>query len=255
MRALNPRAWTALSAAVLIAAWLVATCGGFVRDLFLPPPGELWDGFLDLLTDGYRNRTLLEHLQASLWRVFAGFVTGAAVGTLLGLAMGYWRGVEALFAPFIEFLRPLPQLAYLMLLIIWFGIGETSKIILLFLAALPVSAVAARDGVRNVSAQRIHAARSLGASEWQIFRHVVLPSALPEIFTGARIGVGVVYGTLIAAEIIAGSSGLGWMILDAGRFLRSDYVFVGILLIGLMGVALNRALVVLETRLVHWAGR
>jgi taurine transport system permease protein len=255
MRALNPRAWTALSAAVLIAAWLAATWGGFVRDLFLPPPGELWDGFVDLLTDGYRNRTLLEHLQASLWRVFAGFVTGAAVGTLLGLAMGYWRGVEALFAPFIEFLRPLPQLAYLMLLIIWFGIGETSKIILLFLAALPVSAVAARDGVRNVPLQRIHAARSLGASEWQIFRHVVLPSALPEIFTGARIGVGVVYGTLIAAEIIAGSSGLGWMIVDAGRFLRSDYVFVGILLIGLMGVALNWALVVLETRLVHWAGR
>jgi taurine transport system permease protein len=249
------RAWTALSAAVLIAAWLGLTWGGLVRDLFLPPPDELWDGFTDLLTDGYKNRTLLEHLQASLWRIFAGFITGAVAGTFLGLAMGYWRGVEALAAPFIEFLRPLPQLAYLMLLIIWFGIGETSKIILLFLAALPVSAVAARDGVRNVPAQRIHAARSLGASEWQVFRHVVLPSALPEIFTGARIGVGVVYGTLIAAEIIAGSSGLGWMILDAGRFLRSDYVFVGIILIGLMGLALNWALVALETRLVHWAGR
>ena len=249
------RAWTVLSATVLVAAWLILTWGGFVRDLFLPPPDELWDGFMDLVTDGYKNRTLLEHLEASLWRIFAGFVTGAAVGTFLGLAMGYWRGVEALFAPFIEFLRPLPQLAYLMLLIIWFGIGETSKIILLFLAALPVSAVAARDGVRNVPVQRIHAARSLGASEWQIFRHVVLPSALPEIFTGTRIAVGVVYGTLIAAEIIAGSSGLGWMILDAGRFLRSDYVFVGILLIGLMGVALNWALVALEARIVHWAGR
>lgn len=249
------RVWTVLSAALLIAAWLVLTWGGFVRDLFLPPPDELWDGFTDLLTDGYKNRTLLEHLQASLWRIFAGFITGAVAGTFLGLAMGYWRSVAALAAPFIEFLRPLPQLAYLMLLIIWFGIGETSKIILLFLAALPVSAVAARDGVRNVPAQRIHAARSLGASEWQVFRHVVLPSALPEIFTGARIGVGVVYGTLIAAEIIAGSSGLGWMILDAGRFLRSDYVFVGIILIGLMGVALNWALVALETRLVHWAGR
>ena len=249
------RAWTVLSATVLVAAWLILTWGGFVRDLFLPPPDELWDGFMDLVTDGYKNRTLLEHLEASLWRIFAGFVTGAAVGTFLGLAMGYWRGVEALFAPFIEFLRPLPQLAYLMLLIIWFGIGETSKIILLFLAALPVSAVAARDGVRNVPVQRIQAARSLGASEWQIFRHVVLPSALPEIFTGTRIAVGVVYGTLIAAEIIAGSSGLGWMILDAGRFLRSDYVFVGILLIGLMGVALNWALVALEARIVHWAGR
>jgi taurine transport system permease protein len=249
------RTWTAISIALLVAAWLTLTWGGLVRDLFLPPPDELWDGFMDLVTDGYKNRTLLEHLEASLWRVFAGFVTGAAVGTFVGLAMGYWRAVEALSAPFIEFLRPLPQLAYLMLLIIWFGIGETSKIILLFLAALPVSAVAARDGVRNVPMQRIHAARTLGASEWQVFRHVVLPSALPEIFTGARIGIGVVYGTLIAAEIIAGSSGLGWMILDAGRFLRSDYVFVGILLIGLMGLALNWALVALETRIVHWAGR
>lgn len=249
------RAWTVLSIAVLIAAWLIATWGGFVRDLFLPPPDELWDAFVDLATDGYRNRTLLQHVEASAWRVLAGFVTGAAVGTLLGLAMGYWRSVEALAAPFVEFLRPLPQLAYLMLLIIWFGIGETSKIILLFLAALPVSAVAARDGVRNVPVLRVQAARTLGASEWQVFRHVVLPSALPEIFTGARIAIGVVYGTLIAAEIIAGNSGLGWLILDAGRFLRSDYVFVGILLIGLMGLALNWALVALETRIVHWAGR
>lgn len=249
------RVWTLLSAAVLVAAWLIATWGGFVRDLFLPPPDELWDALVDLATDGYRNRTLLQHVEASVWRISAGFVTGAAVGTFLGLAMGYWRSVEALAAPFVEFLRPLPQLAYLLLLIIWFGIGETSKIVLLFLAALPVSAVAARDGVRNVPEQRIHAARTLGATEWQIFRHVMLPSALPEIFTGARIAVGVVYGTLIAAEIIAGSSGLGWMILDAGRFLRSDYVFVGILLIGLMGLALNWALVALETRIVHWAGR
>jgi taurine transport system permease protein len=249
------RAWTLLSAVLLIAAWLIATWGGFVRDLFLPPPDELWDALVDLTTDGYRNRTLLQHLEASLLRIVAGFVTGAAVGTLLGLAMGYWRAIEALWTPFIEFLRPLPQLAYLMLLIIWFGIGETSKIVLLFLAALPVSAVAARDGVRNVPEHRVQVARSLGASEWQVFRHVVLPSALPEIFTGARIAVGVVYATLIAAEIIAGNSGLGWMILDAGRFLRSDYVFVGILLIGLMGLALNWALVALETRIVHWAGR
>ncbi len=249
------RAWTLLSVALLIAAWLILTWGGLVRDLFLPPPDELWDGFVDLATDGYRNRTLLEHVEASLWRIGAGFATGTVVGTLLGLAMGYWRPVEALFAPFVEFLRPLPQLAYLMLLIIWLGIGETSKIILLFLAALPVSAVAARDGVRNVRLQSILVARSLGASEWQVFRHVVLPSALPEIFAGARIAIGVVYGTLIAAEIIAGSSGIGWMILDAGRFLRSDYVFVGILSIGLMGLALNGALVALEARIVHWAGR
>ncbi len=168
-------------------------------------PDELWDAIVDLVQEGYKNRPLWEHVADSLIRVFAGFGTGAAVGTLLGLAMGYLPTVDALCAPFIEFLRPLPQLAYLVLLIIWLGIGETSKITLLFLAALPVSAVAARDGVRNVSVARLHVAQSLGANRWQIFRHVVFPSALAEIFTGARLAIGIVYGTLIAAEIIAGN--------------------------------------------------
>jgi taurine transport system permease protein len=207
------------------------------------------------LQDGYKSRPLWEHIADSLIRVSTGFGLGAAIGTLLGLWMGYRPVVDALAAPFVEFLRPLPQLAYLVLLIIWLGIGETSKITLLFLAALPVSAVAARDGVRNVSQARVRVARSLGASEWQIFRHVVFPSALPEIFTGARLAVGIVYGTLIASEIIAGTSGIGWMILDAGRFLRSDYVFVGILIIGFMGIALDRLLLAVEARWVHWAGK
>ncbi|HEY0525946.1 MAG TPA: ABC transporter permease subunit, partial [Stellaceae bacterium] len=158
-------------------------------------------------------------------------------------------------APFIEFLRPLPQLAYLILLIVWLGIGEESKITMLFLAALPVAAVAARDGVRNVPAERVRAARSLGATRWQVFRLVVAPSALPEILTGARLALGVVYGTLIASEIIAGSNGIGWMILDAGRFLRSDYVLAGILIIGLAGLGLDRLLRLIERRVVHWAGR
>jgi taurine transport system permease protein len=251
------RPWlaTALTAFALIALWLWLTLAGIVSDLFLPPPGELWDAIVDLVQNGYKSRSLWEHVADSLIRVIVGFGAGAAVGTLLGLAMGYFRTIDALAAPFVEFLRPLPQLAYLVLLIIWLGIGETSKITLLFLAALPVSAVAARDGVRNVSEARIRVAQSLGASEWQIFVHVVFPSALAEIFTGARLAVGIVYGTLIASEIIAGTSGIGWMILDAGRFLRSDYVFVGILIIGFMGIALDRLLLAVETRLVHWAGR
>ncbi len=254
-RRLPPLAWTAISGALLLAAWLGLTWGGLVRDLFLPPPEQLWDGLVDLIQNGYGGEPLWAHVAASLERVSVGFVTGAAAGTLVGLAMGTWRPVNAVLRPFVEFLRPLPQLAYLMLLIVWFGIGEGSKIILLFLAALPVAAVAARDGVRNLPLSRLQVARSLGATDWQVFRHVVFPSALPEIFTGARLSVGVVYGTLIAAEIIAGHDGLGWMILDAGRFLRSDYVFVGIAMIGLMGLALNWLLVALENRFIHWAGK
>jgi taurine transport system permease protein len=246
---------TLLSGLVVLALWVGVTSGGLVRDLFLPGPLDVWDGLQELLEDGYKGRSLAEHLGVSLMRVGVGFVTGAMVGTGLGLAMGYWRRIDAAAGPFIEFLRPLPQLAYLILLIIWLGIGETSKITMLFLAALPVAAVAARDGVRNVPAERLRVARALGASEWQVFRHVVLPSALPEVLVGARLAAGIVYGTLIAAEIIAGASGIGWMILDAGRFLRSDYVFVGIFIIGITGVVIDRLLVLVERRVVHWAGR
>lgn len=244
-----------LSGAVVFGLWAAVTSAGLVSDLFLPGPRDLWSGLVELWEDGYKGRTLFEHIGMSLMRVGAGFLTGSLVGTALGLAMGYSRRLDAAFAPFIEFLRPLPQLAYLVLLIVWLGIGEASKITMLFLAALPVSAVAARDGVRNVPPERIRAAEMLGATRWQIASRVILPSALPEILMGARLALGIVYGTLIASEIIAGASGIGWMILDAGRFLRSDFVFAGILIIGLAGVALDRALVFLERRVVHWAGR
>ncbi len=250
-------AWivTLLAMAAVLAMWVGATSSGLVRDLFLPGPADLWSGMQELIEEGYKGRSLLEHIGMSLLRVCAGFVTGAIVGTLLGLGMGSVRWLDAVASPFIEFLRPLPQLAYLVLLIVWLGIGESSKITMLFLAALPVSAIAARDGVRNVAPERIRAAQALGATRWQIFVHVIGPSALPEILTGARLAAGIVYGTLIAAEIIAGSNGIGWMILDAGRFLRSDYVFSGILIIGLAGLAIDLLLLFTERRVVHWAGR
>ena len=254
-RRLGDRPITVLSITILILVWVALTEGGLVDDLFLPGPALLWDGFLDLLENGYRSRTIWEHAGLSLERVLLGFVSGAIIGTLLGLGMGYNRRIEAFFKPLVEFFRPLPQLAYLVLLIVWFGIEEKAQLILLFLTALPVSAIAAMDGVKSVSVQRIQAARALGADEWQVFRYVVFPSALHDIFTGARLAIGIVYATLIAAEIIAGSTGLGWMILDAGRFLRSDYVFVGILVIGIMGLLLDRLLLAAEHRIVHWAGR
>ncbi len=254
-RALPLWAVTGTAMAVVAAAWVGATSSGLVGDLFLPGPADLWSGLQELVTEGYKGRSLGEHIGMSLMRVGAGFVTGAVVGTVLGLGMGAVRWLDAAASPFIEFLRPLPQLAYLVLLIVWLGIGEGSKITMLFLAALPVSAVAARDGVRNVAPERIRAAQALGASRWQVFVHVIAPSALPEILTGARLAAGIVYGTLIAAEIIAGSNGIGWMILDAGRFLRSDYVFAGILIIGVAGLAIDRLLLLVERRVVHWAGR
>jgi taurine transport system permease protein len=257
MSASHPRlwAWRLGVPAALLLLWVVLTESGAVPDVFLPSPGELRGAATEMLTDGYKDRSLLDHVGLSLMRVGTGFGLGAVVGTALGLAMGWQRWIDAIFAPFVEFLRPLPQLAYLVLLIVWLGIGEAPRIVLLFLAALPVAAVAARDGVQRVSLTRVSAARTLGASEWQVFRHVVIPSALPEILIGARLALGIVYATLIASEIIAGNSGIGWMIVDAGRFLRSDQVFVGVIIIGFMGLALDRLTVLIEHRIVHWAGR
>lgn len=248
-------AWRLSAPAALLLLWVVLTESGAVSDVFLPSPGELWGAATELVTDGYKDRSLIDHIGLSLMRVGTGFGLGAVVGTALGLAMGWQGWIDAIFAPFVEFLRPLPQLAYLVLLIVWLGIGEAPRIVLLFLAALPVAAVAARDGVRRVSLTRVAAARTLGASEWQVFRHVVIPSALPEMLIGARLALGIVYATLIASEIIAGASGIGWMIVDAGRFLRSDIVFVGVIVIGLMGLALDHLMVLAERRIVHWAGR
>jgi taurine transport system permease protein len=255
MRTVPAWAITTLSVLLVVAGWIGVTSGGLVRDLFLPGPLDVWSGLTELIEDGYKGRPLLLHVGMSLYRVGAGFLTGAVAGTLLGLGMGYLPRLNAMAAPFIEFLRPLPQLAYLILLIIWLGIGETSKITMLFLAALPVSAIAARDGVANVAPEQIRSAQALGADRWQVFCHVIFPSALPDILVGARLAAGIVYGTLIASEIIAGSSGIGWMVMDAGRFLRSDYVFVGIGMIGLAGIAIDRALLLLERRVVHWAGK
>lgn len=251
----HPWIVTLVSICAVLGAWATATYSGFISDLLLPTPDELWSAAADLALNGYKGYSLGAHIGLSLMRVGVGFGLGTIIGTLLGIAMGMSEVVDALAAPFIEFLRPLPQLAYLVLLIIWFGIGEAPKIILLFLAALPVSAVAARDGVRGVSAERVLAARSLGAGGPQIFWHVVLPSALGDIFIGARLSIGIVYATLIAAEMIAGANGIGWLILDAGRFLRSDYVLAGILIIAMMGMGLDRGLALAQRRIVHWTGK
>lgn len=254
---MRERVWlyTAASASLMVALWAGVTWGGLVSPLFLPSPGQVWSGAVDLMQSGYNGTPLSQDIEISLIRVLIGFGTGAVIGTLIGLAMGSWRGFNAAVEPYIEFLRPLPQLGYLVLLIIWFGIGETSKIMLLFLTALPVAAVAARDGVLSVPEQRLQAARMLGANPRQIFFRVILPSALPEIFIGMRLAIGLVYATLIAAEILAGSDGIGWLVFNAGQFLRADYVFVGVLIIGVMGVVLDRTLVLVERRVVHWAGR
>jgi taurine transport system permease protein len=169
--------------------------------------------------------------------------------------MGVSRIARGIFDPPIEFYRPLPPLAYLPLMIIWFGIGETLEVLLIFLACFAPVALAARAGVRSTSQEQIQAALSMGATRAQVVRHVILPSALPEILVGLRIGMGVGWTTLVAAEMVAATSGLGQMVLNASNFLRTDVVILGIIVIGLVAYAFEVLMRWLETRLVPWKGR
>lgn len=169
-----------------------------------------------------------------------------------GITVGHVAGV---FDPPIEFYRPLPPLAYLPLIIIWFGIGEFSKVFLIYLAIFAPLAIAARSGVRSVSIEQIHAAYSMGASRTQVVLYVILKSALPEIFTGMRIGIGVGWTTLVAAEMVASTSGLGFMVLNAAEFLASDVVIMGIIVIGFFALCFDLLMRHLERVLVPWKGK
>ena len=231
------------------------TKGWQMEPLYLPAPEEVWTRSIRIAKDGFRDFTLLEHLGYSLFRVVAGFLIGAIVGIPLGYAMGLSNWFRGWFDPIVEFMRPVPPLALIPLIIIWFGIGELGKIILLFLAALWIMAIAARSGVSGVNISKVHAAYSLGASKWQIMRHVIVPNSLPEIFTGARVAMGVCWGTVVAAELVAASQGAGMMIMTASKFQNTDIVIMGIILIGIIGFGIDMLMRWAERILVPWKGK
>ncbi|RVU19120.1 ABC transporter permease subunit [Methylobacterium oryzihabitans] len=241
--------------AAALAAWGIATQTGLVRPLFLPRPDSVLKAFADAVDGRIDGAPLLDHVAMSLLRVAGAFVLAALIGIPVGLATGLNPILRAVLDPFIEFYRPLPPLAYLPLVIIWFGIGETSKILLIFLACFAPVALAARAGVAAASADQINAARALGASRLQVVRHVVLPAALPDILVGLRIGMGVGWTTLVAAEMVAASTGIGQMVLNASNFLRTDIVIMGILVIGALAGAFEFGMRRLERRLTPWKGK
>ncbi len=229
--------------------------GWQMEPIWLPSPEAVAARFVEIARDGYRDSTLWEHLGYSLFRVIVGFFFGALIGIPLGYAMGLSDWFRGWFDPIVEFMRPVPPLALIPLVIIWAGIGETGKIILLFLAALWIMAIAARSGVSGVSISKVHAAYSLGASKAQIMRHVIVPNSLPEIFTGARVAMGVCWGTVVAAELVAAEKGAGMMIMVASKFQLTDIVIMGIILIGVIGFGIDMLMRWAERILVPWKGK
>jgi taurine transport system permease protein len=226
-----------------------------MEEIWLPPPEKVVARLGEIASEGYRDSTLWEHLGYSLFRVIVGFFFGALIGIPLGYAMGLSNWFRGWFDPIVEFMRPVPPLALIPLVIIWAGIGEVGKIILLFLAALWIMAIAARAGVSGVAISKVHAAYSLGASKWQIMRHVIVPNSLPEIFTGARVAMGVCWGTVVAAELVAAEVGAGMMIMVASKFQLTDIVIMGIILIGIIGFGIDILMRMAEKWLVPWKGR
>ncbi|MCC6517834.1 MAG: ABC transporter permease subunit [Tabrizicola sp.] len=243
------------SVLALLVLWWLVTALGLVKPLFVPSPQLVLAKFGQIWREGFTNTPFLEHILISTARVFGAFLLACVIGLPLGLAMGMSPLIRGIFDPPIEFYRPIPPLAYLPLMIIWFGIGETSKVLLIFLSVFAPVVLGARSGVKSAAIEQIHAAYSFGATRWQVMRHVILPSAMPEILTAMRVGIGFGWTTLVAAEMVAATSGLGYMVLSASQFLQTPVVIMGIFVIASIAFAFDLLMRFLERRLVPWKGR
>ncbi|HEX8418258.1 MAG TPA: ABC transporter permease [Methylobacterium sp.] len=244
-----------LSPAAIILVWTIAARDGGVAPTILPSPAAVVRSFVDMVQNGYSGVDLWTHVGASLARVGIAFVAGSVLGVGIGLLRGRVAAIDALLLVPSEIVRPIPPLGLIPLFILWFGIGELSKILLIFLSVFLIMMVNAQAGSRACGTDVLRAAQSMGAGRWQIFRFVVLPSALPQIMTGLRVSMGTALTILVASELLGGDRGLGFIILDASSFFRTTYVFAGVVIIGLIGLASDRGIAYLARRMVHWEGR
>jgi len=214
----------------------------------MPAPSSVLRAGFDLAVDG----VLFKHLLASLKRTVVACSLAAAIAIPLGIAMGWSPAVYEQLDPVIEMVRPVPPLAWIPLSILWFGIGDTQNQFIIFLGAFFPMLVNTMAGVRAIQPNLIRAARCLGASERAVLTRVVFPAALPHIFTGIRVGVGVGWMALVAAELVGAASGLGFLINDARNFLRTDIVVMGMASIGITGLVMDRMLRVVSRLVMPW---
>lgn len=250
-----------------LAVWTAITGLGLVRPLYLPTPASVWTAFVTANTDhplapgvdrivrGAQNYYLWEHLLASLQRIAIGVSAAIVVGIALGLLMSTVRWVGIVVEPYLNFLRSLPPLGYIGLLIVWFGIGDLSKNWLLFLAAFPPIAMATISGVRGIREDQINAVLTLGASRRQSVTSVMVPSIVPEVMNGIRVATGFAWTTVVAAELNNGIPGIGGLAYLSGTELNTPLTIACIIVIGVAAVALDGLLQLLEGLLVPWRGK
>src|SRR5712691_8848811 len=225
----------ALGFVSLFVTWHLASVY-LVGSVLFPPPTLVFKKGVVLV----RNGVLFKHLWASVQRILAGFIAGSLLGIPIGLAMGSFRPVRKVLEPYTEFLRFIPAVAMITVAVIWFGIGEGSKIFLIIYTTVFIVIISTAAGVSAVAPNKIRAARSLGASRAQVFWYVALPATAPYILTGMRLAMGNSFVTIIAAELVAANAGLGKMIWDSRMYMLVDQIFVALLVLGLLGFTTDR---------------
>lgn len=236
---------------VLLAVWEALARAGLINPISLPAPSRVLSAAMSSLASG----ELLDNTAASLMRIALAILAATAIAVPLGIAMGLSHTLEEVMDGLVNLLRPIPPLAWIPLSILWFGLGEVSVVFITGISAFFALLLNTIAGVRGVERSLLRAAQSLGARKWTLILQVVLPAALPSMFTGLRIALGVSWMSIVAAELIASSNGLGYMINYYRELLRPDLIIVGMLVIGIIGFAMDRGLVWLEARLLPWRHR
>lgn len=237
-----------LGIAVLLLIWETVCRLGWVSPLFLPSPTGILAAGWEMLTKG----ELLQNTGASLYRILLGYALGASVGIVVGLLLGFSKWAEAMGTPILFSLYPIPKIALLPLIVLWLGIGELPKVTIIALGVFFPVVINTYSGVKNVDAILIKAAVSFGSNHLNVIRKVILPGALPVIFAGLKLAAGTSLLLLVAAEMIAAKQGIGSMILHYGNLMITTKLMVGVVVLSLLGLAFNRGLQWLETRLLPW---
>lgn len=248
------RGWIGLStiAAVLVLWWLLTTITGIVSSARFPSPAEFWASLTQINTRGYAGGTLSSHALHSLKLVAMGFAVAIATGIPLGLWMGWDRRVEALVNPIFLVIRPIPPLAWIPLAILWLGLGDAAKIMVIWFSAFVPSVINAFTGVRNIDRPILEAARMLGTPRWTMVREIIAPAASPMIFTGLRLSLQASWTTLVAAELVGALVGLGFILNMAQQDIYPGMILVGMVAVGILGWATTWLLGRVERRALAW---
>ncbi len=243
------------SIVTVLAIWQIAAQLIVRRPSVFPGLTEIVGAGLALAGKGFGGQTLMSDVLASVARIGIGFALAVLLGVLIGFLMTVSRLFSRLIDPWLQFVRPIPPLAYIPLLIVWFGIGATPKILTIVIGTIPVIILGTIGGAKAVPLDMVRAAQCLGASRTQVLRHVIFKAALPEIFTSMRTGIGIAWTYLVAAELIAARSGLGWLVQNAAQSLSVSTVLAAIVIIGALGYVMDTLIRIVENLLVPWKGK